>query len=312
MTETIALCGLAIIYFLRFSNFFNQYALFDASYCACMLFVIYARAFLTIANDNMIKEKRRTLIECALFTLCVLMFILGYFYFSNTLNFLSGAVYLWNNVIQLSIYGITLGVLIIVKFYIFELSVHYGPTYRNWQILDSILIVSMMGLDFYINETTLFRYPHLIRVSFVLFVLLALLNKHVSGSLEYYTHKGLFIKYLRTYLDKDLLYPIIIPPKRNLEADPIYSHCVILLRDSACRVLECHKIANIIKKEILKYGYNQDVAILISSQFLSNLNYNLMRRKYDNSLLPTKFVSFLQSIKRLQKEPKILKVLNSF
>lgn len=312
MTEIIALGGLAIIYFLRFSNFFNPYALFDASYCACMLFVVYSRAFLAISNDNMIKEKKRTLIEGVLFVLCTFMFVLCYFYFSNTLNFIDGGVYFWNNIIRLSIYGVTLTVLTLVKFYVFELSKHYGPTYRNWQILDSILILSMIALDFYMNETTLFRYPFLIKISLVLFVAVSLLNKHISGSLEYYTHKGLFIKYLRTYLDKDLLYPIIIPPKRNFESDPLYSHCVILLRDSMCRILECHKIANMIKKEILKYGYNQDVAILISSQFLSNLNYNLMRRKYDNSLLPTKVVSFLQSIKRLNKDARKLKIFNSF
>lgn len=294
MIEILACLGLFITYLIgSFTNLFNKYELFNAAFGITLMFIIYARFFVTVALDKAVKESKRIMFEGHIYIVCTLLMILGYLYYSNIWEFFIGG----GKYLKLSMIILELIAAAGIKTYTLRLSNIYGKHYIICHVLDLILVLSMIIIDLLTNELKFASQNWLIILSFALIISTALLNEYILQKMEYWTHLKAFIERVRMMTRNQLLDAMIVPPTRNLQNDLVYNHCIYILDKSNFRILECHKLAEIVKHTLMEEGIDLKTAQLVSSQFLANLNTNLMRRKYDNLPLPSFITSTLQKRK---------------
>lgn len=295
MIETFACFGLLTIYLLgTFTSLFNNYyELFNAAYAASLMFIIFGRFFVVVAEDRSVKENKRILFEGHIYIACVILMVLGYLYFSNIWEFFIGEA----KFLRLSIFLLEIASVVSVKIHQLRSWKSYGKHYVICHIIDVIIVTAMMMLDFFIDKKIIILYNWIIPLCFILIILIAIVNKYILRKLEYWVHLKAFEERVRLMVRNGQLQDMIIPPSRNLQTDLVYNHCIYILDKSTFRILECHKLSADVKRILLEEKIDYKSAQLVSSQFLANLNNNLMRRKYDNSVLPTIITSSLQKRK---------------
>lgn len=283
MIEMFASVFLILIYFIgKFLPFFDFNELFIISYKVLLLFIVFGRCFLTIAQNKLLSEKKRFIIETVLFSICTTCLIILYLN-----NF---CVFQFYIVPKAVIYTICISIFFIIKFYTLKNNI-YGKVFFICQIAD-IFFVSFAGLN------TLFVSESYFSIIIINMLIIGLVNEYSLFKQNYWLALKDFTSNIEYLIITNDIMKITYPPIKNLESDIIFSKCVILLKYSNLRMAETYKLAKIVKKLLSKYGINKTKAHEISSQFLGILNNNLMRRENDTFLFPTRFLNILQEFQR--------------
>ena len=289
MIDTIAIFGLIITIVFGKLNLYVMSELLNSLHCCILIFIICGRIFLTIAQDNSIKESKRLLIECTIYLIFNILLISNVLYFSSS--------YPRDPYWQIGCYSSLILCITLSKIYLFKNNI-YGKRYLFWNIIDCILIAILFVLDFFISEFSLIKDIVLFEISMLMILLLFLVNRHISRSLEYWIHINAFIKTIDSIAKEKIVEIIMIPQSRDLNKDEIYKNCIFILKSSFIRILELYKLMMIVRKILLKNGYDKSCATLISAHFHANLQINLMNRDLDYSLLPSRLVNYIQKRKR--------------
>ena len=285
MVELISLGCLILISII---GGFDNYQLFNISHNSILIFMLYARLFVTVASDRSVKEKTRIFIESVLYLICTSYFIFAFNFFKCPIN---------QQLLQIFSYCLALVCIATSKIYLFKTNI-YGNMYVFWQIVDCVLILSLGAVDFIITEPVLKSHKGIQVMSFVILGLLAFVNEHILYSREYWVHRNAFIKTINRLIREDLIETIIIPPTRNLETDELYNKCIYILKNSTVRVIEVYRLSRLVKNLLLKAGIDRKTSALVGSYFQANLAINLMRRNLDYALLPTRVLNKMQDLKR--------------
>jgi hypothetical protein len=270
-----------------FFDCFNFKEMFEVSYNSILILIIFGRSFLTIAHNNMITEGKRIFIESTLFIFASFCLINLYLFNTNIIFF--------NNkyIIQILI-SIICGIIFsCIKIYVLKNNV-YGKKYLSWQLLDIVFVITASILSFYINEESNTR---IIFLTILNIFLLGCINEHILKKLEYWIALNDFKSEIDFLILKNKIEKITYPPienlKKDLEVDPVFSKCMILLRDTTLtRQYEYNKLIKIVKNKMIKSGKSVKDAHLISSRFGVVLDNTLMRRYLDkNMVIPAKFLN---------------------
>lgn len=272
-----------------FTNWFNFKELLDVSYESLLVFIIFGRCFMTISYMQTVAEKKRISFESIIFIVSTLCFGTLYLKHTNIFPFLD------NIYPQIIIFIICFIIFLLVKIYVIKNNT-YGLRYLIWQIIDIVLLSACFFINLYINPKNL-TFSNGI---FAILMMLALgaVNEHIIRKLLYWTILNDFKAEINLMIAYGNISKITYPPEKNLETDPIYSKCVFILKNSTFRINEVHILSEIVRKSLLKYGYTFSKAQKISSEFLMVLNNNLMRRKYDNTYIPSILLNFIYNINR--------------
>lgn len=289
MIDTIAILGLIITIVFGKTNLYTMSELLNSLHCCILIFIICGRIFLTIAQDNSIKESKRLLIECTIYLIFNVLLI------TSVLNF--SISYPREPYWQIGCYLSLIICIVLSKIYLFKNNI-YGKSYLFWNIIDCILIAILFVLDFFISEFSLIKDTVLFEISMVMIALVYLVDGHISHSLKYWIHTNAFIKTIDNIAKEKIVEIIMIPQNRDLKKDEIYKNCVFILNNSFIRFLELQKLMMTVRKILLKNGYDRSCATLISAHFYANLQINLMKRDLDYSLLPSRLIKFIQKLKR--------------
>lgn len=284
-TSAIALIFMTFIG--RFSNIFNFKELFDVSYETLLLFTVFGRCFMSISTMQTIAEKKRILFESFLFMISTICLSILYLY--HTRYFLN------NDVPKIVISSLCFFIFLIVKIYVLKHNT-YGSKYLMWQIIDIFLLAICSSLSFTISESNLTFKNGMLAI--ITMLILGIVNEHVLKKLNYWTALKDFKSEIKLLILNKKIAKITYPPDKNLDKDPIYSKCVIILQDSTIRVLDAHYLSKIVLKYLLRDGYSFKEAHQLSSKFLMVLNNNLMRRKWDSSIIPSRILNFIYNKRR--------------
>ena len=256
---------------------------------ACTLFMVWGRFFLMIIRNHFWSVQKRIKLLGGLYITWILIGSFGYLYFSGTELPIPLI-----RCLQVFIYGTSLLLLVIVKFYNLKECKTLGKIFIALQPLDIFLILNMIGLDYYLTSSKIADCNICIHLALLTSWTLTAINLVILRYREYWYHKKIMLRVIHNRLKNNLVETIIIPPVRIIEEDPLYREIKWVLEYSFIRPLEMLSIIRKFKALLLSYGFSKETATTISGCFNSVIITNLMQREFDFSYIPTLFIRLYQ------------------
>jgi len=288
MIEVFSFFGLIISFLLSMTNLVCSNFLTSAIN-AILIFIVFARCLITIAYDLSIPDTSRIMQESLILFFATICQIMLFSYYK--LNILT---------LLIIVYTVCFIMFLSIKVFLFKKNI-YGEKYIFWQIVDIFLTLT------YIASSILLNYKYsfiLIIFIFVNGICLMCVNRYILNKTEYWISLNSFKEIIKTLIIENKVKSLTYPPERNLEKDLIFSKCVVILKYSTFRIIGCYYLQSVVKEILIKNNFSKKEAQLISSKFLGILTNNLMRRKLDASLLPSKIINKFYNLERKIKSNK--------
>lgn len=292
MIEFLSFLGFLVVAFLTKHLNYEFPFIMNATASICIVFILFVRVFLHICLDRVWLAKRRYLFLCCMYGLLLIEGSLAVLYFTkefdySSLNFLSKPI-------QAFMYIFSTLMFLFVKQHDLSCKKLYGKVYAAHVVLDAVLVVTYLILDFLVTPEKLAECPYLTFVFGGLLGLIFIINALILIYRPYWLHKKTLIICINNLIARHKEIDLIHPPKKVLQENDTIRELVYTLDYSPVRVFEAVSLIRIVYKLMIKAGRSYDDAAKLAAGYADVIVLNLMKRKYDFSYLPSFVVKFLQ------------------
>lgn len=244
--------------------------------------VIFIKFFLVVVQNKSGITIRKYASICALYFFMMIDGILAAILFTGFVRADSIA----SIVIRALIYVSYISILVVSKFNALKDRLPLGKTYTALEIMSTVIISVLIVIDFFETPQMIAESNMSVKVSLALLVALALCSSTIDMSRKYWYHRNILMMRLAKLADTYKMDKAVIPPKREIESDYILQETKYVLEESFCRPYELSRLVKRLHDLMIDKGYTKSVAVEYAGLFAQTLVVNLMKRKYDFSIIP--------------------------
>lgn len=244
--------------------------------------VIFVKFFLVVVQNKSGITIRKYSSICALYTLMVADGILASVLFTGFVSVNSIA----SIAIRALIYTSYVSILVVSKINALKDRRPLGKTYMVLEIMSTVILSVLVVIDFLETPQMIARSNVSVKVSLALLAALAACSITVDTSRKYWYHRNILMMRLTKLADTYKMDKAVIPPRREIESDYILQETKYVLEESFCRPYELSRLVKKLHDLMIEKGYTKSVAVDYAGLFAQTLVVNLMKRKYDFSIIP--------------------------
>mgnify|MGYP007069877178 FL=1 len=258
------------------------------------VFVIFARVFLKIGLDKFWKAEKRYFLLSLFYLALLLEGCLAVMFFGGDLERPYGA---WPYIklgSQILMYGLSVVMFVAAKRMDFKHTPIYGKAYFWFNIIDCVMLISLLVSDYLITPELLIKDKYIIPFVDIWLFILAFVNIWILHFRKFWQHKSTLLKMFDNLVKTRTEEKLIKPEMRDLSTDNIWKEIVIVLDQAPIRVVQLDVLLIQLHEIMIKNGRKPKDVTNFIADFAAVIIKNLMKRKWDFSCMPSFVVNFKQ------------------